>query len=369
MFTINICFFSGDITRNGGTERVASIIANELACTSKYSVIFLSLVEQKNEPFYTISSEIKRYVLKHDRKWVSPGGGYLIFIPLLRRFLKEKNIDILIDIDIVLDVLSLPAAVGLKTKVVSWEHFHYAFEQSVPYRKIIIKLSACFSDYIVTLTEHDKLDYQKFLHRKKRIIAISNPLHMIPAETMDSKEKILITVGHLEYEKGIDMLIKIIPEVLIRHGDWRWYILGDGEYRKRLEEIQRQYMLEDRMVLTGAVKNVEEYLKRASIMVMTSRSEGFPMSILEARTCMVSCIAFDVPVGPSELIKHGTNGFLIPPFNLDQMKKKISQLIENHDLRERFSYAALEGLEKYKTEKIVKEWMYLLDSAMAASEP
>lgn len=363
----NICFFSGDITRDGGTERVASIIANELSFIPKYNVTFLSLVEQKNEPFYAISSEIKRYVLRQDGKWVSPGFGYMPFVPALRKFLKEQKIDILIDIDIVLDVLSLPASAGLRTKVISWEHFHYDFEQSVLYRKMIIKLSACLSDYMVTLTEHDKLDYQRFLHRKKRIAAISNPLHIIPTGITRSKEKMLITVGRLEYEKGTDMLINIIPKVLNQYRDWEWYFLGDGEYRKQLQEIQKQYMLEDRLVLPGVVKNVEEYLKRASLMVMASRSEGFSMSILEARACMVPCIAFDVPVGPAELIKHGRDGFLIHPFDLDEMKARISRLIEDQDLRERFSYAVLEGLERYKPEVILKEWMSLLDNVMEAS--
>ena len=211
------------------------------------------------------------------------------------------------------------------------------------------------------------MDYQKFLHRKKRIVAISNPLHITPAGITGTQEKILITVGRLAYQKGIDMLIKIIPEVLTRHEDWKWYYLGDGEYRKQLEGIQKQYLLEDRLVLTGAVKNVAEYLKRASIMVLASRFEGFAMCILEARACMVPCIAFDI-TGPSELIGHEINGFLISPFRVDEMTKKILQLIEDHDLRKRFSCASLEGLEEYKTETILKKWMYLLDSLQRYNE-
>ena len=112
-----ICFFSGDITRSGGTERVSAMIANELAKEGRYRIVFLSLTEQEEEPFFELHKKIRRYKL--GKKWINAGPGYLKVIPLLRRFLKQMEIDVIIDIDIVLDILSIPAAKGLKTKVVS----------------------------------------------------------------------------------------------------------------------------------------------------------------------------------------------------------------------------------------------------------
>ena len=98
-----ICFFSGDITRGGGTERVSVMIANRLCAEKNYKVLFLSLVEQKESPVYEIAEGIERSAL--GRKWLSPGPGYLPLIPKLRRFLKTQDVDLIIDIDIVLDVL------------------------------------------------------------------------------------------------------------------------------------------------------------------------------------------------------------------------------------------------------------------------
>ena len=85
-----ICFFSGDITRNGGTERVSSMIANALAKQQNYTILFLSLVEQEQKPFFLLHKTIKHYAL--GKKWINPGPGYLKIIPLLRHFLKEKEI-------------------------------------------------------------------------------------------------------------------------------------------------------------------------------------------------------------------------------------------------------------------------------------
>lgn len=361
---INICFFAGDITRSGGTERVATVIANALSHTGKYTISFLSLVEQKEAPFYEISPKVRRSVLKKNRKWVSPGIGYLPFIPELRKYLKKQRIDIVIDVDLVLDILSLPAVAGLSVKVISWEHFNYFFERNIGYRRAVLGLSVIFSDYIVTLTERDRQNYRMLAHCKKKVVTIENPL-IIQNNTDVSKEKILITVGQLIYRKGIDMLVKIIPDILKKYPEWKWYFLGDGEYMGVLEEIRRRYGLEERLILKGTVADVERYLMRASIMVMGSREEGFGMCFLEARACRVPCIAFDIPVGPLELIAHGINGFLISPFDLVDMKEKICQLIEDDLLRERFMCNAVMGMEKYQLKTVLRKWSMLLDTIHA----
>ena len=358
---LNLCFFVGDITRGGGAERVALEIAGGLSGTGKYKVSVLSLTEQEMEPFYPISQNIQKFVLKKDGKWVLPGPGYLPFVPALRRFMKKKHIDIIIDVDLVLDVLSLPAAAGLPVQVISWEHFHYHFEQSILYRKIISKLTAAFADYIVTLTERDRQNYLEKTRRKDRITAIANPVE-VPEGIPGAKEKMLVTVGRLEYGKGIDMLAEIIPKVLGKAKDWRWYFLGDGECRKILEDVRRHYGLEERLILTGTVKDVESYLRRAAVFVTASRSEGFPLCVLEARAYRIPCIAFDVPEGLPELIHHGINGFLIPPFDTDSMTEKILRLIEEEPLRQRFSGAAAEGLEEYRFREILNRWLELLDA-------
>lgn len=362
---LNVCFFAGDITRNGGTERVATRIANGLSYIGKYRICFLSLVEQNTKPFYTISQKIRRSVLKEDRKWVSPGIGYLPFIISLRQFLKENCIDIIIDVDLVLDLLSIPAALGVAVRIVSWEHFNYFFERNIWYRRCVLLLSSSLSDYIVTLTERDRQNYQALTRRRKRITAIDNPVDLQEAAILP-KEKILITVGQLIYRKGIDMLAQLIPRILRKYGDWRWYFLGEGEYRKILEDVRISYGLKEQLILTGVVTNVESYLRRASIMVLGSREEGLGMCLLEARACHVPCIAFDIPVGPLELIAHGVNGFLIPPFDLKDMEEKISILIEDDTLRERFMANTTAGIEKFQLNSVLQKWTRLLDTVSSS---
>lgn len=355
-----ICFFSGDITRSGGTERVAVQLANALLEDGTYDICFVSLTEQQEKPFYPLKSEINRYRL--GRKWINPGPGYLPVIGKLRRFLKEQQIDIIVDIDIALDVLSIPAARGLKTKVVSWEHFTADFELSVLYRKMILKYSVKRSDYVVVLTDGDLEEYRNRLGRKNAIRRIYNPVaYQWKKETELEQKKIILTAGRLVPEKGIEYLKKVSVKILERYPEWQWVVLGEGVERENLEQFIIENNLQNRFVLKGNVENVDEYLQQASIFVITSKYEGLGLSMLEARAMKVPCVSFDVKMGPRELIHNGIDGYLVTPFDCEDMIKKIETLINDSKLRKQFAEKAFLHMNEFRVQKIKEQWKEILE--------
>lgn len=353
-----ICFFSGDITRSGGTERVATHIANALVKDGTYEICFVSLVEQKETAFYKIDPSIRRYRLGDH--WINPGPGYLPLIGKLRRFLKEKKIDIIIDIDIVLDVLSIPAAKGLGTKVVSWEHFNAEYELSVFYRKCIAKYSVKHSDYVVVLTKSDLEVYRRRLGRKGRICQIYNPVNPPKEQGEGVRKQQILSVGRLVPQKGMDKLMQIALPVLTAHPDWQWLLLGEGEERAKIEQFVTENNLQDRLILLGNVADVDDYLRQGSILVSTSVYEGLGMNILEAKRMGVPCVSFDI-IGPQELIQDGVDGFLVPPFDCEEMIGKIDTLIRNPSLRERLAKQALVSIGDFETVKIIQQWKQMLE--------
>lgn len=354
-----ICFFSGDVTRSGGTERVSVQLANALHEENTYDICFISLTEQNKKLYYPLHPDIKRYQL--GKKWINPGPGYLPLIGKLRRFLKEKEIDIIIDIDIVLDVLSIPATWRMQTKVVSWEHFNCEFEQQVLYRKLISRLMTRFADYIVTLTEEDKENYQRILGRETQISAIHNMVSMMKMDADIPREKWIVTAGRLTYQKGTEYLAEISVSVLKKHPDWKWLILGDGEEKGILEQAVEQNRLEDQLILKGIVDDVAWYLNRARLFVLTSRYEGYGMCLVEALQMEVPCVSFDIKIGPSEIIADEQNGVLIPPYECEQMIEEIHNLIGNPERLDEFRNKTTLGLERYQEETIKKRWMNLLE--------
>ena len=355
-----ICFFSGDITRSGGTERVAVQLANALREDPAYEICFISLTEQQKTPFYPLYSEISRYHL--GEKWINPGPGYLPLIGKLRKLLKNLQIDIIIDIDIVLDVLAIPAARGMKTRVVSWEHFTADFELSVLYRKMILRYSVKRSDYVVVLTDGDLKEYQERLGRKHKICRIYNPVaYQLEKETESEKKKIILTVGRLAPEKGMEYIKKVSIQILERYPEWQWILLGDGIERKNLEQFIIENNLQNRLILKGNVENVDEYLQQASMLVVTSYYEGLGLSMLEARAMKVPCVSFDVKMGPRELIHHGIDGYLVQPFDCNEMIEKIEILINNPELRSQFAEKAYLHMDEFGLEKITKQWKEILE--------
>lgn len=353
-----ICFFSGDITRSGGTERVAVQLANALQEDKIYDICIMSLTEQQKAPFYPLHPDIKRYRL--GEKWINPGPGYIPLIGRLRKFLKDRQIDIIIDIDIVLDVLSIPAAKWMKTKVVSWEHFNCEFEQQILYRRLISKLTVRFSDYIITITEEDKENYRRILGRKTRICAIYNMVPNMQRNAEVVRENWIVTTGRLTYQKGIEYLARIVVPVLKEHQDWKWFILGDGEDRKFLEQAISENQLKDQLILMGTVENVDWYLNQAKLFVLTSRYEGFGMCLVEALQMQVPCISFDIKIGPSEIITDNLNGILIPPFECEQMIHEIDNLIKHPDKLAEMSANTMIGFERYQDEHIIEKWKSVL---------
>lgn len=388
-----ICFFSGDITRGGGTENVAVLIANGLAGQGKYEILFLSLVEQQRTPFFPIHPAIRRYHL--GEKWIQPGPGYLAVLPKLKRFLKEQCVDILVDIDIVLDILSLPVRRGTGIKVVSWGHFSYYYEQESLYRRWILKFGAKRADYCVTINEENRRCYEQYLHREKGLRTIYNPAvsernsaascgqvscsrredaadayggaavsdrQRKPVPEGVPRGRYLLWAGRLTEIKGVDYLAETAGYVLEKLSGWRWLVAGDGELREWLEDYIRKHRLEDRLVLLGRVEDMAPYYRHAAAFVLTSRSEGLPMCLLEAKSYGLPCVSFDIRTGPNEIIRDGVNGYLVEPYDCERMAEKIVKLASDGSLREEFARNTELDLEKFGLEHILDSWNEVFES-------
>ena len=357
---VNLCFFSGDITRSGGTEKVSIIIANELCEFQEYNVLFLSLEEGRKETFYEINPNIRRYKLyNHLQRSITHIGG---IIYRLVKFIRKNEINILVDIDGILDLYSLPTKLFTKVKVISWEHFNFFQNPFVPYRKISRRMSARWADAIITLTEEDKGYYEENLKIRCKIQCIYNPIileHQIYEYNKNSK--IILSVGRLTYQKGFDMLLEIAKKIFPENPQWKWIILGEGEDRKLLDNKIERYNLQGQVLLKGNVNNVEKYYENSAIFVMTSRFEGLPMALLEAKAHRLPIISFQCKTGPAELVKNGINGYLVEENNIQEMGKVLTEMINDEMKRTFFSKNALIDMEKFDLNMIIKHWNEIID--------
>lgn len=121
----------------------------------------------------------------------------------------------------------------------------------------------------------------------------------------------ILTIARLEYQKGIDIAISAAQILEERGIPFKWYVIGDGSERKRLGRMIRAKGLDNSFILLGIRQNPYPYLKACNLFALTSRFEGYPVTLIEARALCVPILASDMPC-IREQISDGVNGILTP---------------------------------------------------------
>lgn len=201
-------------------------------------------------------------------------------------------------------------------------------------------------------------------NRHTRLVSIPNFLEHYPENVdVESKEKIMLAVGRLEAVKGFDRLVRMFVRIHDKAPDWKLKIVGEGAERVNLEKLIDNYKAQDYIQLTGKLSGaeVEKEMLRASIYAMTSLSEGFPFVIMEAQSCALPCVAFDVRVGPGVLLEDEKTGFLVPDGDEDTYVERTLLLMADNDLRKTMGEEALNHSHLYSRDKISEMWYSVLE--------
>ncbi|MGO2335519.1 glycosyltransferase family 4 protein [Providencia sp.] len=357
-----ICFFSSNINNSGGTERVASIIANHLSAQN-YEIIFLSLFEGLN-PHFKFNSNIQFFTLSKTKKSLSK--HYISLTLKLRNFLKSENIDCIINIESTLSLFVCPASLLVKTKHINWEHFNFSVSLGKKTRVISRYLALLFADYIITLTDTDKNMWErKSIFPSKKVVTIPNPtLNIINKNNITtSNKKTVISVGRLTEQKGFDLLIKAWFKVKAAYPDWCLWIVGDGEEKENLENKIYKNNLSDVIKLIPFTSNIDSLYKNSNFYVMSSRFEGFPMVLLEACSYGLPIVSFNCLTGPSEIING--NGILVKQNDIEKLALSIIEMIEmietnNHSYL-LYKEKSLEQANLFSIDLVIKKWTNLLE--------
>lgn len=341
------------MSRSGGTERCTSIIANELCKRNNYSIIIADISNKAENCFFDIDSRIM--VLHLHPKNVPDG------IAILRKLIKANGVDIIINVEAMLGIYSIPATVFTKVKNIIWEHGNF-FQKQCRTMDLVRWAEIKFCKKYITLTKRDKRNFLNHFKGRCEIAHIYNPISLPDKKIQyNIGSKKILTIGIVRYIKGFDMLVDVADIVLNKHKDWTWEVYGDydlkDDYARKLLEKVKEYGIEDRLLFRGETKYVSTQYESSAVYVMTSRMEGLPMVLLEAKSYKLPIVSFDIETGPDEIVEDGVNGYLIKPYDTDEMAKKICELIENDDLRKRFSDNAYIGIEKFDIHDIMKKWI------------
>lgn len=170
-------------------------------------------------------------------------------------------------------------------------------------------------------------------------------------------------MGRLASQKGFDVLIEAFARAARERPDWGLLILGEGPERERLEALAGRLGVADRVRLPGHVASPWERLGSVDLFVLSSRYEGFPNVLLEAMARRIACVSFDCPTGPSEIVRHGEDGLLVPAGDVDALARAMKRLMGNPAARRALGRRARSVVDRFAVDRVLDRWEEVLASA------
>jgi glycosyltransferase involved in cell wall biosynthesis len=178
-----------------------------------------------------------------------------------------------------------------------------------------------------------------------------------------------VAAGRLSRQKGFDRLLKAWAKVTKDHPDWELRIYGEGHKGPRLQQWITDLGIGSTARLMGFTPHLDQELAQASLYVMSSRREGFPMVLLEAMAVGLPVVSFNCPTGPRDIIREGVDGHVVRNADIDGLAAAMSGLMGDEDRRRAYGAAAVEVAERYSISRIARRWEELLEEAAAAKDP
>lgn len=107
---------------------------------------------------------------------------------------------------------------------------------------------------------------------------------------------------------------------------------------------------------------MEDYYKNSALYVMTSRFEGLPMTLLEAKNFKLPIVSFDCQTGPAEIIRNNINGYLVKANDTKEMTNKVNSILKNNKKLKEFSDKAELDIDKFNLDSITNKWTNILST-------
>jgi glycosyltransferase involved in cell wall biosynthesis len=147
-----------------------------------------------------------------------------------------------------------------------------------------------------------------------------------PPDDVPRDARVLLAVCRLEPQKGLDVAVRALPDVVVRHPEAQLVVLGEGPQRAELQQSARALGVPAHF--PGRVPDVAEWLRRADVLVHPVRWEGFGLALLEAMLASLPVVATNVSSIP-EIVLDGETGLLVPPDDAEALAVAITRVLDD----------------------------------------
>ncbi len=355
----------------GGAERAAVLLSEGMTC--KGHEVSLVTLYGTGADFYPVPDSVSRIALGVDK--ASPTIFHALFNNLHRLWVLRQTIlrtqpDIVLSILDLSNVLTILALLNTPFPVIVseqndpqqasngrvWDLLRYL---TYPLAAKVVSTSQGVDRYFhwIPFTQ------RSVIHNPFKILETSKPSENQMSQLVPNRSW-LVAMGRLTHQKGFDNLLQAFQLIAPHHPDWHLLILGEGELQAELEQMRRLLGLVQQVSFLGLVQNPFDILKQAQLFVLSSRFEGFGNVMVEALACGLPVVATDCPSGPSEIVRNGIDGLLVPNEDINALAAALHQLMKDCTTREKMAARAPEGVARFTLDTITDQWLTLFQSVM-----
>ena len=175
--------------------------------------------------------------------------------------------------------------------------------------------------------------------------------------TLPADRRVLVYTGRLVRYKGVQLLLNVWKEMAQDYPEWDLVVVGTGgtdidNCEDELKQFVTDHHLEKRVMFTGGVNNVYEYLQAGDVFVFPSENESFGISVIEAMACGIPVVSSSAG-GLSDLIEHEVNGLSFTAGDGDALKTQLMKMMSERVDAEGMVSAALESVATHYAQEVV----------------
>ena len=298
-------------------------------------------------------------------------------ISKVKKVVEDEKIDIIHGHDVKASIAGYLASKKRKIPVVSHIHVTYLWMNGMGPLKIIDRffrkkysLSIACSEIVQDFyLEHnksissDKLIYMDncFNFNEFEKVAIADRDKFKPKLKINENKYVFGFLGRLLKLKGADLMIDAFNDIKDKAPDSLLLIVGDGEERDNLENMVKQYKIEDRVIFAGYQKNVYDYMNTFDCFILPSVREGLPIAVLEAMAMKKPVISTPV-AGLRKLIKPNFNGIILKERTKEELSEAMIRLYSDDTLAAHISDNAYKYInDKYNIRSYIKKIQEIYD--------
>ncbi|WP_323703257.1 glycosyltransferase [Mammaliicoccus sp. Dog046] len=172
----------------------------------------------------------------------------------------------------------------------------------------------------------------------------------------------LASIARYSPEKQLDHQIRLLSKLKEDFKNIELHFFGYGSEITKMKALVKTLQLEDHVKFRGFIPDLTTEMRTSHLSLITSNMEGFSLALLESLSNGLPTISYDIAYGPSELIINGTNGFLVPKNNEQELYKQVKYFLEHPELQQTMRLNSVKEAQRYAQSAVIKQWQQLLNT-------